>query len=158
MNPAQSLLVLFLPLPLDVERPLLAPTFYRTFPFKLVPGYRELVLDVELVIPNHPHGGEGQFSIFQFHVLELRLLLVRPAHRPGELVAVLRDRQRGRPLLVADLVLALPRPDRVCLLALRARKAAEPEYQRRREDRFHVRLQEVVGGEVLPRFAELVIL
>src|SRR5206468_9630682 len=56
-----------------------------------------------------PHGGEAQLSVFQFHVLEFRLLLVRPDHRPGEVVPVLRDRQRGRPLLVANLVLALPR-------------------------------------------------
>src|SRR6185436_19687854 len=140
----QPLLVLLLPSPLDVERPLLAPTLYCTFPFKLVPGYRELVLDVELVIPKHPHGGEGQFSVFQFHILEFRLLLVRPAHRPGELVPVLRDRERGRPLLVADLVFALPRSDRVRLLALRARKAPERECQRHWEDRLHVRLQEVL--------------
>src|SRR5207302_9409563 len=53
----------------------------------------------------------------------------------------------GRPLHVANLVLALPRPDRVCLLALRDREAADPEYQRRREDRLHVCLQGVAGGE-----------
>src|SRR4029434_8474471 len=93
------------------------------------------------VIPKHPHGGEGQFSVFQFHVLELRLLLVRPSHRPGELVAVLLDRQRGRPLLVADLVLALPRTDRFYLVR-RARETAEHEYQRRRKDRLHAYLQE----------------
>src|SRR5881392_111854 len=139
---AQPLLVLLLPLPLDVELLLLAPELRCTFPFELVPGDRELVLDGDLVLHKHPHGGEGQIS-----VLEFRLLLVRPAHRPGELVPVLLDRQCGRPLHVADLVLALPRPDRVCLLALRARKTAEPEYQRRREDRLHVCLQGVAGGE-----------
>src|SRR3989441_9879660 len=140
---AQPLLVLLLPLPLDVELLLLAPELRCTFPFELVPGDRELVLDGELVFHKHPLGGEGQISGFQFHVLEFRLLLVRPAHRPGELVPVLLDRQGGRPLLAADLVLALPRPDRVCLLALRARKAAEPEYQRRRENRLHDRLREM---------------
>src|SRR6266851_27620 len=144
---AQPLLVLLLPLPLDVELPLLAPDLRCAFPFELVPVDRELVLDGELVIHKHPLGGEGQISALQFHVLEFRLLLVRPAHRPGELVPVLLDRQCGRPLHVADLVLALPRPDRVCLLVPRACKAAEPEYQRRREDRFHVCLQEVAGGE-----------
>src|SRR3984893_8813369 len=143
----QPLLVLLLPLPLDVELLLLAPALRCTCPFELVPGDRELVLDGDLVIHKHPLGGEGQISFLQFHVLEFRLLLVRPAHRPGELVPVLLDRQCGHPLLAADLVLALPRPDRVCLLALRARKPAEPEYQRRREDRFHVCLQEVAGGE-----------
>src|SRR2546425_9880218 len=125
---AQPLLVLLLPLPLDVELLLLAPELRCTFPFELVPGDRELVLDGELVFHKHPLGGEGQISGFQFHVLEFRLLLVRPAHRPGELVPVHLDRQCGRPLLLANLVLALPRPDWVCLL-LRTRKAAEPEYQ-----------------------------
>src|SRR6266550_629935 len=144
---AQPLLVLLLPLPLDVELLLLAPELRCTFPFELVSGDRELVLDGDLVIHKHPLGGEGQISGFQFHVLEFRLLLVRPAHRPGKLVPVLLDRQCGHPLLAADVVLALPRPDRVCLLALRARKAAEPEYQRRRENRLHVCLQEVAGGE-----------
>src|SRR5438128_8262942 len=144
---AQPLLVLLLPLPLDVELLLLAIELRCTFPFELVPGDRELVLDGDLVIHKHPHGGEGQISFLQFHVLEFRLLLVRPAHRPGELVPVLLDRQCGDPLLAADLVLALPRPDRVCLLALRARKTAEPEYQHRREDRHHVCLQGVTGGE-----------
>src|SRR5882672_8526190 len=143
----QPLLVLLLPLPLNVELLLLAPEVRCTFPFELVPVDRELVLDVDLVIHKHAHGGEGQISFLQLHVLEFRLLLVRPAHRPGELVLVLLDRQCGRPLLAADLVLALPRPDRVCLVALRARKRAEPEYQCRREDRFHVCLQEVAGGK-----------
>src|SRR5437588_6734898 len=144
---AQPLLVLLLPLPLDVELLLLAPEIGCTFPFELVPGDRELVIDGDLVLHKHPHGGEGQISGFQLHVLEFRLLLVRPAHRPSELVPVLLDRQGGHPLLAADLVLALPRPDRVCLLALRARKTTEPEYQRRREDRLHICLQGVAGGE-----------
>src|SRR5262249_15717436 len=50
--------------------------------------------------------------------------------------------------LLADLVLALPRPDRVRLFALRARKAAEPEYQRCRNDRLHDRLREMSGGKL----------
>src|SRR5436190_364477 len=142
---AQPLLVLLLPLPLDVELLLLAPELRCTFPFELVPGDRELVIDRDLVTHELPHGGERQITVLQLHILELLILLVRPAHRPGELVPVLLDRQCGRPLHVADLVLALPRPDRVCLLALRARKAAEPECQRRREDRLHVCLQGVAG-------------
>src|SRR5262249_28770802 len=141
------LLVLLLPLPLDVELPLLAPELRGAFPFELVPVDRELVLDGELVIHELPHGGERQSAVLQLQVLEFLRLLVRPAHRPGELVPVLLDRQGGHPLHAADLVLALPRPDRVCLLALRARKAAEPEHQRRREGRLHVSLQEVAGGE-----------
>src|SRR5438132_3996524 len=144
---AQPLLVLLLPLPLDVELLLLAAELRCTFPFELVSGDRELVVDGDLVIHEHPHGREGQIAALQFHVLEFRVLLVRPAHRPGELVPVLLDRPCGHPLLAADLVLALPRPARVCLLALGARKAAEPEYQRRREDRLHVCLQGVAGGE-----------
>src|SRR5213078_3593860 len=77
------LLVLLLPHPLDVELLLLAPELRCTFPFELVPGDRELVLDGDLVLHKHPHGGEGQISFLQLHVLECRLLLVRPAHRPG---------------------------------------------------------------------------
>src|SRR5262249_38726410 len=72
----------------------------------------------------------------------------------GELVPVFLNRQGGRPLLVADLVLALPRPDRVRLAVLRARKAAEPEYQRCHKDRLHDRLQEMekmAGGEAARR-------
>src|SRR5438128_5504985 len=143
---AQPLLVLLLPLPLDVELLLLAPELRCTFPFELVPGDRERVLDGDLVIHKLPHGREGQIPVLRFHVLEFRRLLVRPAHRPGELVPVLLDRQCGHPLLAADLVRALPRPDRVCLLALRARKAAEPEYQRRRDGRLHGCLQGVAVG------------
>src|SRR5262245_32198751 len=143
---AQPLLALLLPLPLDVELLLLAPEVRRGFPFELVPVDRQREIEGELVIHELPHGGKRQSAGLQFQVLELLRLLVGPAHRPGELVPVLRDRQGGRTLLVADLVLALPRSDRVCLLALRVRKAREPEYQRRREDRLHVCLQEVVGG------------
>src|SRR5206468_5314529 len=85
------------------------------------------------------------------HVLELRLLLVRPTHRAGELVAVLLDGQGGGPLLPADLVLQLPRPDRVRLLVPRAREAAQPEHQCRREDRLHGRPRKVTGGRVVRR-------
>src|SRR5262249_40746354 len=94
-----------------------------------------------------PHGGERQSSVLLLQVLELLRLLVRPAHRAGELVAVLLDRQCGHPLLAANLVLALPRSDRVCLVTLRARQATEREYQRRRKDRVHDRLQERAGAE-----------
>src|SRR6476646_7017520 len=109
---ARPLLVLLLPLPLDVELLLLAPEFRRAFPLELVPVNRQLVLDGDLVVHELPHGGERQRTVLQLQVLDVRLLLVRPAHRPGELVSVLLDRQCGRPLLVADFVLALPRPDR----------------------------------------------
>src|SRR5439155_560350 len=135
-----------LPLPFDVELMLLAPEFCRAFPLELVPIERQLVLDGDLVIHELPHGGKSQSIVLQLQVLEVRLLLVWPAHRPGELVAVLLDRQCGRSILIADLITALPRPDWIRLLVLRARKAAEPEYQRRREDRFHVCLQEVEAG------------
>src|SRR5438874_11056391 len=135
-----SLLVLLLPLPLDIKFPLFAPYFRRAFPLELVPVNRQLVLDGDLVIHELPHGGERERTVLQLQILEFRLLLVRPAHRPGEFVPVLLDRQGGRPLLVADLVLALPRPDRVYLVC-RAREAADPEYQRHCEDRFHDRLR-----------------
>src|SRR5438034_11115689 len=72
---------------------------------------------------------------------------------PARMSPSLLDRQCGRPLLVADFVLTRPSPDRVCLLALRACNTAEPEYQRRQEDRFHVRLQEVAGGSRRTRTA-----
>src|SRR5262249_5442478 len=141
----QPLLVLLLPLALDVELPLLAPDIRRALPFELVPVDHELVLDGDLVIHELPHGGERERTVLQFQILEVRRLLVRPAHRPGELVPVLRDRQGGRPLLVADLVGALPRPDRVDLVG-RASQAAEREDQRRREDRLHDCLQEMAGA------------
>src|SRR4029453_1122452 len=84
-------------------------------------------------------------TVLQFHVLELLVLLVRPAHRPDELVPVLLDRQLGRPLLAADLVLALPRPDRVCLV-LRPDEAAQPEHQHREND-LHAYPREVAGAD-----------
>src|SRR5262249_60141854 len=102
----------------------------------------------ELAVHALPHGGKRQRAVLQFYVLEFLVLLVRPAHRAGELVPVLLDRQFERPHLVADLVLALPRPDWVYVVALRARKAAEPEYQRCRKNRLHGRLQEMVGGKL----------
>src|SRR5438477_2989841 len=127
-RPLFSLLVLLLPLPLDVELPLLAPEFRRAFPLELVPVNRQFVVYGDLTVHDLPHGGERQRTVLQLEVLELFLFLVRPAHRPGELAPVLLDRQGGRPLHVADRVLALPRPDRVRLPALRDRKAADPEY------------------------------
>src|SRR5262249_49688345 len=144
---AQPLRALLLALPLDVDLPLLAPDL-RALPLELVAVEFQLVLHGKLVIQNLPHGGKSQSIVLQFHVLEVRLLLVRPAHRPGKFVAVFLDRQGGRQLQPTDLVLAIPRPDRVCLVALRARKAAEPEYQRCRKDRLHDRLQERGGGKL----------
>src|SRR5262249_36113763 len=67
---------------------------------------------------------------------------VRPAHGPGEFVSVLLDSQGGGPLLPADLIFALPRPDRVCLAVCRAGQTADAENQRHREDRLHKRLHE----------------
>src|SRR5438477_11731578 len=127
----QGSLVLLLPLPLDIKFPLLAPYFRRAFPLELVPVNRQLVLDGELVIHDLPHGGERQSTVLRLQVLELCLLLVWPAHRPGEFVPVLLDRQGGCPLLPADLIFALPRPDRIYHLVVhRAGQAAYPEYQR----------------------------
>src|SRR5262249_4732788 len=134
------LLVLLLPLPLDVELPLLVPEFRRAFPLELVPVKGQRVLDGDLVIHELPHGGERERTVLQRQVLEVRLLLVRPDHRYGEFVPVLLDRQGARPLLVADLVIALPRPDRFYLVR-RAREAADPEYQRHCEDCLHDRLR-----------------
>src|SRR5947208_11352526 len=126
-----SLLVLLLPLPLDIKFPLLAPYFRRAFPLELVPVNRQLVLDGDLVIHELPHGGERQSTVHRLQVLELCLLLVWPAHRPGEFVPVLLDRQGGCPLLAADLIFALPCPDRIYHLVVhRAGQAAYPEYQR----------------------------
>src|SRR5262245_2220618 len=101
---AQRLLILLVPPPLDVELTLLAPEVRRTFPLELVPVNRQLVVDGDLVIHELPHGGERQSTVLQLQVLEVRLLLVRPAHRPGEFVAVLLDRQRGHPLLPSDVI------------------------------------------------------
>src|SRR5207244_3762845 len=101
-------------------------------------------LDGNLVIHDLSHGGEGQNTLLQLQVLELRLLLVRPAHGPGELVPVLLDRQGGRSLLAADLILALPRPDRVYDLAVRcAHQATDREDQSYWENYLHHSLREV---------------
>src|SRR5262245_34855842 len=125
----QRLRTLLLPLPLDVELIFLAIKLRRSFAFELVPIDRKGVVDRNRVVLELPHGGEGQFPVLEFHVLKFLIFLVRPVHRPGEVVPVLLDRQFRRPLLVADFVLALPSSDRVCLLALRHRKAAEDEYR-----------------------------
>src|SRR6516162_3556671 len=127
--PLCSLLALLLPLPLDVDLLLLAPGFRRAFPLELVPVNRQLVLDGELVIHELPHGGERQSTVLQLEVLEVCLLLIRPAHRADELVPVLLDRQGGRQFQSAAFVLAIPRPDRVNLVC-RASEAADAEYQR----------------------------
>ena len=120
----RRLLVLLLPLPLDVKLLFLATKLRRSFPLELVPVDRQGVVDRDRVPLELPHGRERQLPVLEFHVLEFLILLVRPVHRPDKIVPVLLDRQFGRPLLVADFVLALPSPDRVCLLALRARKTA----------------------------------
>src|SRR5258705_6792909 len=104
LRPLLSLLLLLLPLPVDIKRPLFAANLHFTCPFERVPGDGELVLDHELVISSLPLGRESQVGVLQFHVLESLILLVRPVHRPGELVAVFRDRQCGRALPVADCV------------------------------------------------------
>src|SRR5438445_12282592 len=96
------LLVLLLPLPLDIKFPLLAPYFRRAFPLELVPVNRQLVLDGELVIHELPHGGERQSTVLRLQVLELCLLLVWPAHRPGDFSPVLLDRPGVCPLLLAS--------------------------------------------------------
>lgn len=82
------LLILLLPLTFDVELLLIPSELRRAFPLELVPGDRELVVDGNLVIHERPHGGEGQISVLQLHVLKLLVLLVRPAQRPDELVAI----------------------------------------------------------------------
>src|SRR5207302_656262 len=125
---AQPLLVL---LPLNVELLLPAPELRRSLPVKRVPVDRQGVVDGDRVTHELSLGGERQLPVFEFRVLDLLVLLVWPVHRPDEPVPVLVDRQGGRPLLPADLIRALPRPDRVCLLALRVRQTADPEYQRR---------------------------
>src|SRR5258708_13991883 len=84
---AQPLLVLLLPLPLDVELLLLASEFRRAFPLELVPVNRQLVLDGDLVTHELSHGGERQCTVLQLQILEARLLLVLPAHRPATFVA-----------------------------------------------------------------------
>src|SRR5207342_1649923 len=74
----QPLLLLLLPLPLNIKLRLLAIALHGSFPFELVPINRELVINVDRVLPNHPLGGERQLRVLQFHVLEFRVLLVRP--------------------------------------------------------------------------------
>src|SRR3954453_17313744 len=91
---AWLLLVLLLPLRRDIELPLLASGLHRPLPVELFPLDRRFVFPGEFVIHYHPRGGEGQIAVLHFHVLEIRLLLVRPAHCAGELVPVLLDRQR----------------------------------------------------------------
>src|SRR4051794_25825119 len=115
LKSARRLLIVLLPLALDIPFPLLASEFRRALPLELIPVNRQLVLDGDAVIhPRQlPHGGECQRTVLQLQVLELRPVLVRPAHRPGEVVPVLLDLQGGCPLLSADFILALPRPNRI---------------------------------------------
>jgi hypothetical protein len=63
---------------------LLAPEFRRALPLELIPVNLQLVLDGEFVIPDLPLDGERQITVLQLQVPNRRLLLVRPAQRPGE--------------------------------------------------------------------------
>src|SRR6478672_10280581 len=105
-------LFLLLPLPFDVELLLLAVELRRSFTFDLVAIDCQGVLNGNRTTHHLSLGTERQLAVFELQVLGLFVLLVRPVHRPGELVAVLRDRQCDCPRLVADFVIALPRPDR----------------------------------------------
>src|SRR5690242_9333730 len=91
LKTARLRLIVLLPLGLDIPFPPLAAEFRRALPLELIPVNRQLVLDVDAVIhpAQLPHGGECQRTVLQLQVLELRLVLVRPAHRPGEVVPVL---------------------------------------------------------------------
>src|SRR6476620_5105126 len=103
---ARLLLVPLLALSLDVELLLLAPEIRLSLPLELVPVDLQGVVDGDRVALELPHGGERQLPVLEFRVLELFVLLVRPVHGPDERVPLLLDRQGGRPLLPADLVLA----------------------------------------------------
>src|SRR6476469_9972299 len=87
--------LLLLPLPRDVELPLLTPDVHRPLPLDRVPLDRQLVLDGELHVLQLPVHGEGQHPVLHLRVLELPLLLVRVDHHPGQLVPVLLDGQGG---------------------------------------------------------------
>src|SRR4051794_19155979 len=154
LKTARLLLLVLLPLGLDIPLPLLASEFRRALPLELIPVDRQLVLDGDAVIPPRqpPLGGERQRTVHQLQVPELSLVLVRPAHRPGEVVPVLLDLQGGCPLLSADLILALPCPDRIDhLVVRRARQAAYPEDQRHWENRIHDRLRDRGATEAVQR-------
>ncbi len=70
----QPLLVFLLPLPADVEFLFPATEVRRGFPFEFVPVDRQREIEGELVIHELPHRGEGQDSVFQFHLFEFRVL------------------------------------------------------------------------------------
>src|SRR5262245_11637084 len=126
--------LLLLPLPLNVEIPFLAPDIQCALPFEHIPVDHKFVFDVETITSHHTLSREHQFPFLQFQVLEWRLLLVRPTHCAGDLIPVLLDRQGRCPLLVANIVLALPRSDRICLVR-RNGEAADHEYQRHGQNR-----------------------
>src|SRR5262247_2037626 len=126
--------LLLLPLPLNVEIPFLAPDIQCALPFERIPVDHKFVLDVETITSHHTISRERQFAFLQFQVLEGRILLVRPTHCAGDLIPVLLDRQGRCPLLVANIVLALPRSDRICLVR-RNGEAADHEYQRHGQNR-----------------------
>src|SRR5262245_54057686 len=93
LKTARLRLIVLLPLALDIPFPLLASEFRRALPLELIPVNRQLVLDGDAVIhPRQlPHRGECQRTVLQLQVLELRLVLVRPAHRPGQVVPLPPD-------------------------------------------------------------------
>src|SRR5579862_3802332 len=100
MLAAQRLLLL--PLPINVKFSFLPPEIRRAFALERITVDRKRVIDGNLVIHELPHGGKSQSFVLQLQVLEVGLLLIRPAQSAGELVPVLLDRQGGRTLLVAD--------------------------------------------------------
>src|SRR5271167_198074 len=154
LKTARLLLIVLLPLALNIPFPLLASEFRCALPLELTPVNLQLVLDGDAVI--HPRqlplGRECQRTVLKLQVLELRLVLVRPAHRPGELVPVLLDLQGGCPRLSADLILALPCPDRIYhLVVRRARQAAYSEDQRHSKNRLHDCLRDRGATEAVQR-------
>src|SRR5207253_227579 len=80
---------LLLPLALNVKLLLLAPELRRSLPLKLVPVDRQGVVDGDRVTHELSHGGERQLPVLEFRFLDLLVLLVRPVHRPDELVPLL---------------------------------------------------------------------
>src|SRR4051794_35890307 len=148
----RRLLVLLLALALDVELPRFAPEIRLALPLELVPVDRQGVVDGDLVLHELPHGGERQLPVLEFRVLERLVLLVRPAHGPDEPVPLLLDREGGGSLLIADLITALPCPDRIGRLVVRrVRQAACPEDQRHREDCLHDCLRDRGATEAVRR-------
>src|SRR5262249_55310076 len=112
---ARALLFALLPLAIDIPFPLLAAEFGRALSLELIAVNLQRVLDVDALLHARqlPYGGECQCIVLELQVLELLVFLVRPAHRPGEVLPILLDLQSRCPLLFADFILTLPCPDRV---------------------------------------------